>query len=292
MRDKRCVVSSMTVNGAERWTRYILDELPVSIDAYGNSVALATMSTVEPVKTWFQLFDSDGVLTKSDGYAGAGEGRAIPVCLRNGISGFFLGGNVLSEDGAGIPFVLHYSHSGLRQWVVLPIVSSGRHRLVDLRAFPEGGVVMTAREQTLMNDADIYLARIDGDGKSVWAQSFDRPGSAGKTQPPLFAGISGGWLEDNKIALAWPPARDDVSTRDEICYNIYASDTQGGQDFSSPTLRIKGGNSAVLEGLNAGMNHFFVVRAVDAFGNEDMNRREIMIPTASLGSSQSNQSRR
>ncbi|MFZ1731821.1 MAG: hypothetical protein WBQ23_02570 [Bacteroidota bacterium] len=288
---KRCGVSSMTMNGAVQWVKYIAGEVPIAIDANGNSFAIAARTATEPFSTTFLLFDADGRQTSKDVYV-AGEGSAIPVCLRNGKEGFFLGGNMLSDNGAGIPFVLNYSHTGDRHWVILPITAPGQHRLIDLVDYPGGGTVITARKESRTGDADIYLARLNPDGTSVWAQSFNRPGSAVDTHPPLFAGISGGRQEGNAIALYWPPARDDVSTRDEITYNIFASTLPGRQDFSSPTLRIKGDVSVSLAGLASAGSYYFVVRAVDAFGNEDTNRREIVINASSSESTQTMQSRR
>jgi hypothetical protein len=160
---------------------------------------------------------------------------------------------------------------------VLPPFDSGPHRLVDVKPFPGGGVVITARRQSLDGDADLYLARLTAGGSSMWAQSFDRPGSAADVHPPLFAGVSGARQEDGSIVVTWAPAHDDVSTRDEISYNIYSSTTQGGQDFSTPAFRTSGCGSMSLTGLTPGTSYYIVVRSADAFGNEDGNRRSIEI---------------
>ncbi len=276
----RCGVSSVTANGALEWEEFISDETPISLDTEGNSIAVAAKTNSNPAQSCFNLFDGQGRLIAAHQYNGGGVGAAVPVRLRSGVGGFFLGGNILAADASGIPFVLHYSFTGTRLWLVLPVFATGQHRLTDIQPFPGGGAVITAREQSHTQDADIYLARLAPDGSSVWAQNFDRTGSINDVHPPLFAGVTGARQEGMALVVTWPHARDDVSTPDEIRYNVYVADSLRTYDYQTPTIQTTGGSSAILTVFEPGQRYYIVVRAVDQFGNEDANMREIAIQTS------------
>jgi hypothetical protein len=95
--------------------------------------------------------------------------------------------------------------------------------------------------------------------------------------PPFFAGAQSvtGTTETSAL-VSWNPATDNASQSDEIHYDVYASQTQGGEDFSNPTLvTASGATSATLTGLSQAAPVYVVVRAVDGAGNEDTNGREV-----------------
>ncbi len=284
----RSGVASLSAKGTEQWLEYIPDETPVAIDSDGSRIAVAAVTTATPTESTFRLFTAEGKLIESDTYSGAGNGRVLPVCVQKGLKGFYVGGNILFADGAGSPFVLQYSTSGDRQWVVLPIKTIGQHRFVDLEPYPGGGVVVTAR-MISETDIDIYLARLDADGTGIWARSFNRPGSGRDETPPLFTGVGGGQQDAHSLTLFWHPASDDICTRDEIRYNIYTSTSPGKQNFSQPMRFVQGECSAKLADIPAGVNQYVVVRAVDAFGNEDSNVHEIAVLTAAATRTQADQ---
>ncbi len=97
------------------------------------------------------------------------------------------------------------------------------------------------------------------------------------TTPPVFGGaqtVTG--TGANTVQVGWNAATDNGSPPSAITYNVYASQTQGGEDFSSPSVvSAAGATSATVGGLVEAAPVFVVVRAVDAAGNEDKNLHEI-----------------
>ncbi len=102
--------------------------------------------------------------------------------------------------------------------------------------------------------------------------------------PPQFAGLESISLSDDggSIILSWSPAADESAP---LTYPIYMSEEPGGQNFSSP-VRVAAGLSYELSGLASGTTYYVVVRAADAFGNEDSNTVELSaVPTKDTQSS-------
>lgn len=90
---------------------------------------------------------------------------------------------------------------------------------------------------------------------------------------PAFDGATGAEpISSISAAISWIPTDDD-STR----YAIYASDTPGGQDFSSPsTITERGAIRGPLSGLSAGADTYVVVRAMDENDDTDDNTVEVV----------------
>ncbi len=99
--------------------------------------------------------------------------------------------------------------------------------------------------------------------------------------PPVFAGIqslapAGG----TSVTATWNAAVDNGSAQSQVSYNLYVSTTQGGEDFTTPTMAATAGTTtATVTGLQQVETVFVVVRAVDAAGNEDKNKRELSTRT-------------
>jgi hypothetical protein len=96
------------------------------------------------------------------------------------------------------------------------------------------------------------------------------------TTPPTFGGVqSATAIDQSHVALAWSPATDPVTPQGMISYRVYVSATSGGEDFSQPMLTTPAGaTGSLLQGMQGGTTFYFVVRAVDAAGNEDTNTVE------------------
>ncbi len=98
------------------------------------------------------------------------------------------------------------------------------------------------------------------------------------TTPPDFDGLHIVLVDDDNggIHLAWRNASDpdnpgcpnDPST--PVRFNIYMSDTPTGFDFSQPFASTELQNHDFLD-LERGITYYFIVRAVDAVGNEETN---------------------
>ena len=95
--------------------------------------------------------------------------------------------------------------------------------------------------------------------------------------PPTFAGAEAAVpVGSSSMTLSWQPASDDVTPAGDIVYRVYMAEVAGGQDFSAPLLTTPAGaTEALVSELAANTTYYFVVRAVDAAGNEEGNTAEI-----------------
>ena len=103
-------------------------------------------------------------------------------------------------------------------------------------------------------------------------------------QPPRFAGLESavtcipgpiGGDRTTSYHLRWRPARDNVTPRYAIVYDIYQATTPGGEDFSKPTYTThRGYTSFDTPPLPINQTFYFVVRARDLAGNRDSNTVE------------------
>jgi hypothetical protein len=102
---------------------------------------------------------------------------------------------------------------------------------------------------------------------------------------PTFGGVTSATaIDESHVALAWAPATDATTPQALLCYRVYAGTTAGGEDFTTPVLTTPAGaTGALLRGLSGDTTYYFVVRAVDADGNEDKNTVEQSAMTADTG---------
>jgi hypothetical protein len=108
--------------------------------------------------------------------------------------------------------------------------------------------------------------------------------------PPDFAGIDS--ADDagtgGTVDLGWTEAvdPDTIECNSDpslpMTYNVYHSQTSGGQDFLTPDATTDS-LSAEISGLTDGVTYHFVVRAMDSAGNEDNNLVELSaMPTTPI----------
>ena len=107
-----------------------------------------------------------------------------------------------------------------------------------------------------------------------------RPGS-GDTTPPVFAGLQAATTctpgpsrpgQRTPYHLTWKAARDNVTPRSRIVYDVFESGTSGGEDFAKPSWTSPpGATTFTTPDLPANGTVYFVVRARDRAGNEDHN---------------------
>jgi hypothetical protein len=102
--------------------------------------------------------------------------------------------------------------------------------------------------------------------------------------PPVFAGIRSattcipgpvGGDRTGVYHLKWSAARDAVTRQRHIVYDVYQATRSGGELFDAPTYVTRpGATTFATPPLAATATFYFVVRARDAAGNRDRNRRE------------------
>lgn len=97
------------------------------------------------------------------------------------------------------------------------------------------------------------------------------------TQAPTFGGAKTATGTDaHDIKVTWDPATDNGSDATDIHYEVYASATQGGENFTTPTVTtLPGAVDATVTNLPEAAPVFVVVRAVDGAGNRDANKHEV-----------------
>jgi hypothetical protein len=102
--------------------------------------------------------------------------------------------------------------------------------------------------------------------------------------PPTFAGLRSastcipGPVGGDRLSsyrLAWTAARDNVTRPGRILYDIYQATSPAGERLSRATYTSRRGvTTFTTSPLSSAKTYFFVVRARDAAGNRDRNRRE------------------
>jgi hypothetical protein len=139
-----------------------------------------------------------------------------------------------------------------------------------------GQITLTTGEPA----ADGQLQVADGD--TITVTYVDADDGAGGTnlprtatalvdgQAPVFAGISSIDVGNGYLDLHWAPATDDSPP---VAYRIYRALASGEQDFNSP-LAATGGTTYRDGAVVHGQSYYYVVRAMDAAGNEDPNTVE------------------
>ena len=103
--------------------------------------------------------------------------------------------------------------------------------------------------------------------------------------PPVFAGLLsattcvpgpvGGDDRKTSFHLKWTAARDAVTPSSRLVYDVYQAAAPGKENFAAPTYTTRrGATTFATPPLSSAVTHYFVVRARDAAGNRDRNRRE------------------
>jgi hypothetical protein len=105
-----------------------------------------------------------------------------------------------------------------------------------------------------------------------------------ETVAPVFAGLVAavaclpGPVGGDRLVpyhLRWQAAHDDRTPSSQIVYDVYRARSPGGESFARPTYVTKpGATTFTTPPLPSSTTYYFVVRARDAAGNRDRNRRE------------------
>ena len=136
-------------------------------------------------------------------------------------------------------------------------VPNGKNRRFMVEAKDSSGKVLFRKEAT---------SNMDGMPVTITLNMED-------VAPPVFAGLLDATpVSSSQINLSWNPAADNLTASSSIAYNVYASKTSGGQNFTSPSLVTSPGTTSFpATGLESDTTYYFIVRADDRNGNVDTN---------------------
>lgn len=123
-----------------------------------------------------------------------------------------------------------------------------------------------------------------GSSNSGGGSSGGGSGGSSDSVPPTFAGLSTATvMDDGSIALAWDAASDNDTKPASIAYAVYVGNAPGAEDFSTPySYTPAGASGATLSNITPGQSYYWVVRAIDQAGNEDMNMVEKVASPADI----------
>ena len=139
-------------------------------------------------------------------------------------------------------------------------------------ALAEGSVRMPVGADTLGPEA---VAGIAG-----WVDAGAPGCGSPDTVAPVFAGATAAEGLSSGIRVTWKAAHDDITDAADLRYRIYEAVTSGAQDWSMVTAETMPGRTEwVAAPLPTEETRFYVVRAVDAVGNEDRNVVEVSATT-------------
>jgi hypothetical protein len=101
--------------------------------------------------------------------------------------------------------------------------------------------------------------------------------------PPTFGGIQtfSGDPAARTATIGWAAAADVATPTNQILYDVYESQTPGGEDFTKPPAATStaGALTITLTGIAPNTTTYFVVRARDLDGNRDSNVVEQSLTT-------------
>ncbi|MEW6534147.1 MAG: S8 family serine peptidase [Candidatus Auribacterota bacterium] len=117
-----------------------------------------------------------------------------------------------------------------------------------------------------------YLVRAVDKYNLSDSNTVELSGSPDDSVPPSFEGLKDISAGDSTIQLVWSPAYDPSYP---VSYNIYRATTSGAQDFNTPLHTLADLTKYTDNTVTNGIMYFYVVRAIDALGNEDNNTVEL-----------------
>jgi hypothetical protein len=143
---------------------------------------------------------------------------------------------------------------------------------------PAGATGATVSGLKAAHDYQFTAHAVDQAGNEDANTVVVKASTPDRTQP-VFGGISTVVsTSPYTLRVTWNPATDNTVT--PVTYQVFVSTTQGAEDYAKPTLTTKAGATGTDITVPTDLtNYFVVVRAVDASGNSDTNKKELTVTT-------------
>ena len=156
------------------------------------------------------------------------------------------------------------------------IACSNRIQMVPNAALDPGLPYTVAVTAGLLDD--------DGEAMTAISRSFTTTAQADIIRPTFtaagFTAVPNNPNETTEVFLNWADATDDTSIAGAISYRVYVSTQPVCYNFDAPALVVPAGvTDAIIPGLTPRTLYSFVVRAVDAAGNESLNVNQVNATT-------------
>lgn len=122
----------------------------------------------------------------------------------------------------------------------------------------------------------VVVRAVDESGNED-ANTVQKDAQTNDLTAPKFGGVTAvKGVDRDALAVSWSAATDRGSPAPAIKYRVYVADAAGAEDFKTPALETKPGETtATVKGLAEAKPYYVVVHAVDAAGNEDGNLKEL-----------------
>lgn len=117
----------------------------------------------------------------------------------------------------------------------------------------------------------------DAEALTPLSFSFQTTALADNVRPtfntPGYSAVPNPGTETIEVLIDWNDATDDTSAAGQIFYRVYRADSSGCYAFNAPALTTGPGvtQAVIAAGINPRTAYSFIVRAVDAAGNESLN---------------------
>lgn len=170
---------------------------------------------------------------------------------------------------------------GIAYYVYLALSAGAENLTAPSYVSDLGATSVTIPALPMANTTYFAVVRARDASGNIDTNTVEVSGKSGTdTTPPVFAGCTSAVTKDAAaITVTWDAATDDTTPEAQIAYDVYASKTPGGEDFTTPAATFTGKTVGLVDNLYPGTTYYLVCRARDLSGNEDANTSERIAAT-------------
>jgi hypothetical protein len=160
---------------------------------------------------------------------------------------------------------------------VIPCTVTWHAPLNEVRMVPTGAIGHDTLEKDYLITAVAGIKSVDGGVVGITLFTDFKTRITTDITRPTFLGITSidTPASPTQLTLNWTNGTDDVGVDH---YDVFISNSSGTQDLTAPSRQAPG-TPYTVTGLAANTTYFFIVRAVDAVGNTDVNTAELSATT-------------